>query len=193
MREAQELLSQREDLVTVSPLPGPPTSDGTLRSQHLEREPGLSFAFRATGISTRHFLIDRRRLRARLAPIVLTAPGVHRRVGAWLDGTPPVKPLEDLLSDRMRQEGLHGIEFLGDSPGLWGVHPRYRSAAFYESLATLISNVERGAVPEGQRGCHDLNESMVECEEARTTRLQRALAHLRIAGARLLGLAHSRS
>jgi hypothetical protein len=192
MREARELLATREDVVTVSPLPGPPTSDGSLRSQFLERELGLPFAFRATGISTRHFLIDRRRLRARLAPIALTAPGAYRRVGAWLDGTPPVKPLEDLLSGRMREEGLHGIEFLGDPPGLWGVHPRYRSAAFYESLPTLISDVERGMVPEGQRGCHDMNESMVDCQGGRTTRLQRALGHLRIAGARLLGLAHTR-
>jgi hypothetical protein len=188
LEQARHLLGAREDVFTVSPLPGPPTSDGSLRSQVEEREPGLPFAFRAASMSTRHFLIDRRSLRARLAPIVLTGPGARARIAAWLDGTPGVKSLEECLSDRMRAEGLLRIEFLGDPPGMWGVHPPYRSTVFYQSLPKLISAVERGTVPDGQRGCHDLNESMTDCTAGKTTRVQRFLGHLRIAGGRLLNL-----
>jgi hypothetical protein len=185
--QARRLLAERGDVATVTPLPGPPTSDGRLRSQVLEPEPGLDHAFRAKAMSTRHFLIDRRTLRSRLAPIALGRPNAQQRLTAWLDGMPQVKPLEEQISDRMREEGMIRIEFLGDSPGLWAVHPVYRCEAFYQSLPRVLSDVERGAIPDGQRGHHDLNESMTDWTGARISRVHRTIGHLRNAGRRLVG------
>src|SRR5438309_3373388 len=69
LAEACDLLARREDVLTVSPLAGPPTADGTLRSQVLEPEPGMAHAHRAYKMSTRHFVVDRRKLRERIAPL----------------------------------------------------------------------------------------------------------------------------
>ncbi|TME61183.1 MAG: hypothetical protein E6I51_09460 [Chloroflexi bacterium] len=183
--EGCRLLASRDDILTVSPLPGPPTPDGSLRSQVLQREPSLPNAYRAFKMSTRHFLLDRRTLRERIAPIALTRPDLRRRITAWLDGVPPVESLEQLISDRMREEGLLRVEFLGSAPGMWSIHPDIRSDAFYEALPRIVTMIESGTVPPAQEGCHDLGESMVDLAGTRTPRSRRAIRHLRIAARRV--------
>jgi hypothetical protein len=187
LNEARDLLAGRENVITVSPLPGPPASDGRLHSQAQALEPGMPYAYRADKMSTRHFLLDRRKLRRGVAPLAVTRPEAHRSITAWLDGMPPVKPLEELISDRMRARGLVRIEFLGRTPGLWSVHPAYRGEAFYRSLPRVLADVDQGNIPEGQRGYHDLNESMTDWTGAKATRFRRTIGHVRTAARRLVG------
>jgi hypothetical protein len=188
IEEAVGLLAARGDVFACNPLPGPPTADGTLRSQVLEREPSPSLAYRARGVSTRILLLDRRRLRERLAPITIwPAPTKRQYLQAWLDGNPPKHTLEDCISRAMAKQGLLRIDFLGAAPGMWSLHPPFRSPQFYVQLPRLIEQIETGVVPEGQRGDHDLNDSMVDWTSARrlTRPLQRrAMKHLKLAAAR---------
>jgi hypothetical protein len=178
--EAVVLLSERPDVFTCSPLPGPPTADGHLTSQSLERELLNSLAFRAGHLSTRVFMLDRRRFRTCIPQLSLTRPSRFRVWQALMDGNPPYDFAEAILSQAMAQRGLIRIDFLGSTPGMWSLHPPYRSALFYQRLPSLIAQVEAGEVPDAQRGDHDLNDSMVDWTGARHSFLQKIRKHERL-------------
>ena len=55
---------------------------------------------------------------------------------------PPWESFETIYSRAMAEHGLVRIDFLGDSPGMWSVHPPYRSPLFYERLPCLIEEIE---------------------------------------------------
>lgn len=186
--EAVRLLSTRSDVLACNPFPGPPTADGSLRSQVLEREPYPSLAYRADQVSTRILMLDRERLRTELVPLRIYPAATKRQyVHALLDGNPPKLPFEGCLSRAMAAHRLARIDFLGDGPGMWGLHPPYRSALFYDTLPRIVEQVETGTVPEGQRGYHDVNDSMVDWTSVRkqTHSLRhRVTKHLKLAVAR---------
>jgi hypothetical protein len=165
--EAIELLAERPDVVICSPLPGPPTAGGELRSQTLEREPYTSLAYRAHGISTRIFFADMRRFYERMTPMPILRPPVRLWLQALVDGNPPWYGGEAIMSHAMVERGLVRVDFLGEGPGMWSVHPPYRSKLFYDRLPAMIEEVETGRVPEAQRGHHDVHDSMVDWTSAR--------------------------
>ena len=154
--EAKELMEGRPEVMACNPHPGPPTPDGRLRSQSLTPEHHTSIAFRADGISTRVAFLDRRRLIAHLAPLPLLQPPIFRRWQARLEGNFPYMLPEAILSFSMRRVGFLRIDFLGQEPGLWSIHPPYRNPVFYERLPLLIEDIEQGELPDGQLGHHDM-------------------------------------
>jgi hypothetical protein len=175
--EAMDILDARPDVLACNPLPGAPTSDGSLRSQLLEREAIDGVAYRSPALSTRLFLMDRQRL-----PRLQVERQTGRRSwGARLDGNPPFDTPEGIISAAMARSGLIRIDFLGRAPGMWSVHPPYRSATFYRKLPTLIQDVESDQVPEAQRGWHDIEDCMVDWSDVRPGRLDRIRTHLRLA------------
>src|SRR5205085_12697442 len=130
--EALHLLAERPDALVCSPLPGPPTTDGRLRSQVLEPEPHTSLAFRSRALSTRLFLLDRNRFASRIKQLPLTQPPRRRIWQALAEGNPPYELPEVIFSRAMLERGLVRIDFLGSHPGMWSVHPPYRSKLFYD-------------------------------------------------------------
>jgi hypothetical protein len=181
--EGIQLLRDQQDVLICSPLPGPPTVDGELRSQTLQREPSASLAFRTNHISTRIFLIDMQRFYSRMVPLPILRPPLRRRLVGIIDGNPAWWGGEGILSHVMVERSLARIDFLGSPPGMWSVHPPYRSAIFYERLPALIEEVESGRVPDEQRGHHDVHDSMVDWTSARrlvTPAWRRALKHQRL-------------
>jgi len=76
-------------------------------------------------------------------------------------------PHEDLLTDAMHRAGMVRIDLLGAEPGLWALHPPFRSGRFYAELPDLVARIERGDVPDAQRGDHELNDSMIDWTDAR--------------------------
>lgn len=178
--EAVQLLRENTDALICSPLPGPPTSNGQLISQTLEPV-SLPFpAFRAKRFSTRIFFLDRRRFYDRIRHLPLSQPAKHLVWRARAEGNPPYDLPEVILTHALLKHGLERIDFSGSEPGMWSLHPPYRSSLFYESLPALIQQIETGNVPEEQRGCHDLNESMIDWSSAKKTFSQRALTHLKL-------------
>jgi hypothetical protein len=166
--EAAELLGANGDVLTCSPLPGPPTADATLRTQSGERFAHDSPAFRFHTFSSRLFLIDRRRLRERVLPLELTGPiRLVSRLKAKLHGNPPYGAAEIAIGHAMVKAGLSRVDFLGAEPGMWSLHPPFRSPEFYEALPRLIERIEASEVPETQRGDYDLNDSMLDWSSAR--------------------------
>ena len=175
--EALELLQSRPDVLLCSPLPGPPTADGELTSQTLPREPFDSLAYRADQVSTRLCLLDRARFYEKVGRVVVTPPPRRKVWLARFDGFPPYDCAELLLSRALVDSGLVRIDFLGRGPGLWGVHPPYRSELFYERLPGLIARIEAGDVTEAQRGNYDVDDSMIDWSTARKPRWRRLMRH----------------
>lgn len=184
--EAVELLQSRPDVLICSPLPGPPTADGRLTAQTLPREPLGSLAYRAEQMSTRVCMLDRARLRELARPVVVVAPSPRRVLLARVDGYPPYECAETILSRALVDSGLIRIDFLGRDPGLWSVHPPYRSELFYERLTSLIARIESGDVTEAQRGNYDVDDSMIDWSTARKPRWRRLMRHAELAVRNLL-------
>jgi hypothetical protein len=176
--EAIELLAARPDVLACSPFPGPPSADGRIRSQSLEPEPYSSLALRAINVSTRVFFLDRDRFHDRISVLPLTRPPRYRVLQATVDGNPPYDLVEVIISRAMRARRMVRIDFLGRPPGMWCLHPPYRSQTFYDRLPRLIEAVESGNVPEAQRGDHDVNDSMVDWTGARRPVWRRVSRHL---------------
>jgi hypothetical protein len=174
--EAVRLLAERPDVLICSPLPGPPRADGRLVS----REDHASLAYRADGLSTRLFLLDRRRFERRIGELELTQPSARHRWQARADGNPPYDTAEEVWSKAMVKHDLRRVDFLGAAPGLWSLHPPHRSPLFYNRLPALIAQVQAGDVPDAQRGDHDMNDSMISWSSARQPLWRRVAKHQRL-------------
>jgi hypothetical protein len=175
--EAVRLLRRQPDVLACNPLPGPPTADGRLTSQRLVPEPSEPGAFRSRTLSTRLFLMDRDRAYSRVGAVRLTQPPRRRIWQAIAEGRPPYDLAEQMLSRAMAEHGLLRIDFLGAAPGMWSLHPPYRSKLFYDSLPRLIQQVETGDIPEAQRGAYDINDSFIDWSSAQRSRSSRLRTH----------------
>jgi hypothetical protein len=185
LAEALGLLERYPHVLACNPLPGPPTTNGKLRSQALKAFPYRSPAFQAAHLSTRVFLLNRVRLRERVGALRLGRPRVYNAVRALVDGNPPHRSPEAIISEGMVRRGLIRIDFLGDAPGMWAVHPPLRSERFYQRLPSLIREIEAGEVPEAQRGCHDINDSLVDWTGAQKPLAKRVGYHVALAARRV--------
>jgi hypothetical protein len=174
MAEAIELMEQRPEVFLTSPYPGPARADGAIfghRSSggfYHAREPLSSLAYRFNYVSSRSFLIDLERFEKRLGALPRITPSPKQRLKAWLLGNPPdALEAEMLLSHTLLRSNMVRIDFLGSGPGIWTLHPQYRSEEFYRKLPEIIADCERDSVPEGQRGHYDVNDSFVDLSEAK--------------------------
>jgi hypothetical protein len=171
VEEALALFAARPDTLFVGPFPGPARSDGAVRGHSGEHAPvdvAGGPAYRFKEVSTRIFMIDLQRLRDTLGVLPLLPPRFLKRCKSRLLGNPPdAREAEVILGDVLKANHLWRIDFLGQAPGMWSLHPPYRSEAFYQRLPELIATVERGDVPEAQRGDYDMNDSMIDWSEAR--------------------------
>lgn len=163
MREAVELLEHRADVLTCSPLPGPPRADRGLLSQRWSPtpEPHDSPAYRFPTLSTRVFVLNRRTLASRVGPLRAEWPPLRPAVRTLLRGRRPHDILERVISRAMMRRGMFRVDFLGASPGMWTVHPLDRSLRFKCLLPELVRRVEAGDVDDSQRGEYDLTEGML--------------------------------
>jgi len=167
LAEAVAHMEAHPEVLFAAPLPGPPATDGRLRSQEAEPEAGAAQAFRFDTMSTRLFLMDRRRFHAAIGALRPQRPPALRSVvKAVIEGNPPQDLPEHLFSHAMRTRGLVRREFLGAAPGMWSLHPPYRCADFYRRLPELVRRVETGDIPAAQAGDHDMNSSLVDWSEA---------------------------
>ena len=161
--EAVEVMVGRRDLLCVCPLSGPPAADGLLRGQEAyepAREGAYRFRFR--DFTSRVFLCDRDRIADARHPLPLLhdVPWWGRMSGALRRRSTFALP-ERLITLAMRDRGLSRLDLLGESPGLWTVHPAERDGRFALALPELIASLELGEVSESQRGRYDLDPAMI--------------------------------
>ncbi|SDS64021.1 glycosyltransferase family 2 protein [Opitutus sp. GAS368] len=165
--EACALLDENPDVLLTAPLPGPPAPDGRLRELPGRRLARPEFAYEFPDVSTRVFLLDRNRWRDRLGAL---RPGLAAPRGfilALLEGNPPRQLPERLLAAELERRHLRRIDFLGQAPGMWSLHPPYRGADFFAKLPALVRRVEAGDMPPEQLGFHDVCDQLVDWSEGR--------------------------
>lgn len=196
MDDAIGLLQDTPDVLCVGPFPGPPREKGGLDESLHVHFPGSSGfaqpqkfdadapAYRFATVSTRVFMIDMRRFAQRIGALDLVRPDPGRRLRAHLFREAPLSmPAEEVLSANMVARGLSRIDYLGTGAGMFSLHPPYRSPEFYAQLPALISRIERGDIPDGQRGDFDINGAMIDWSSALaakrpTARYRKALSQL---------------
>jgi hypothetical protein len=164
MQEAIACMEQRPEVLVVEPFPGPPRADGQIFGHEcIKREDMPHPAYRFNHVSTRAFVIDLNRFKEKLGKLPWVPASPLQKLKAGILGHPPeVIEAENLLSKALQRFDLYRIDMLGSPPGMWSLHPPYRSEEFYQRLPEFIRAVEAGAVPEGQRGHYDLNDSMID-------------------------------
>jgi len=159
--EAVRLLEGNPDVFSVSPLPGPPAPGLKLKRQVAPALSSPRGAYRFDGFTTRLFLLNKRRfsgsakLRARREPL-------RQQIRALVEGYSRLVLPEELIGDYMRMHGLHRVDFAGEVPGLWSLHPPFRNAEFLRRIPEILGAVESGNLPAGQLGDYDINESLVD-------------------------------
>lgn len=204
--EAIALFERETDALFVGPFPGPPRADGSLDPAVHTGFPGLTDvagpvridgsvpAYRFSTVSTRIFMMNMQRFSSRIGSLDLLRPDFKRRLRARAFGEMPRSmPAEEMLSTSLASHGLSRIDYLGQGDGMFSLHPPYRTAEFYQLLPELISRIETGDIPEGQRGDFDMNSSMIDWSAALATkrpaaRYRRALAQLMRVQLRRLGV-----
>jgi hypothetical protein len=177
INEAIEHMASHANVLFAAPLPGPPHPDGSLLTLEAKPDAHDSHSFIFEAMSTRLFLMDRDRFRTAVGALKPRRPSLRSTVIALLEGNPAQDLPEHLFTSAMSKTGLVRRDFLGKQGGRWSLHPPYRCADFYEKLPSLVAAVERGEVPEAQRGCHDFNGSMVDWSEAYAALTQNRLWH----------------
>ncbi|WP_152045235.1 capsular biosynthesis protein [Aureimonas psammosilenae] len=186
--EAVALLEGNETYAFAGPLPGPPRPDGTIHGHGDHWKGGT--ARRVEGetpthdfdtVSTRIFVVNVKLLRQRLGgPLQARRPSLKERAHALLLGnSPKMIELERILSESMAERGLKRVDFLGSGTGRWSLHPPLRSPEFFKRLPELVDRVERGDLPEAQKGHYNMVDELIDFSEARrrNTRLARWRRH----------------
>lgn len=175
--EAIDRLQQTADVLFACPLPGPPRLDGALLDRHRPfagipahvpaRLAADYPAYRFQTVSTRIFVLDQRRFDARVGALDIVRPRTTQRLRARIYRQPPHSmPAEIVLTAAMVRHSLWRVDFLGTGPGMYSLHPPYRSESFRRELPHLIARVVAGDIPAGQRGDYDINSSMFDWTEA---------------------------
>ena len=173
LAEACSLMENDPGVFVAAPLPGPPAPDGRLTELRGERRAGPGIAYAFPEMSSRAFLFDRKRFQERIGALRPELAPWRGLVLALLEGNAPRELPERLLTKAMTKRGLRRVDFLGEAPGMWSLHPPYRCANFFAKLPELVRRVEAGEMPAGQLGFHDVGDSLVDWSEARARLVQR--------------------
>lgn len=153
-----------ENIFIISPLPGPPHPEDILINQPVIKKLS-SGCFEISGMSTRLFMIDRSKFSK--YKLNLSKPNLRNQIKAVVEGNSNADLPEYLISDYMKIHQLRRIDFLGTGPGLWSLHPPYRTTGFYEKLPEIIRSVEEGKLPDEQAGFYDVIDNVCDWTEAR--------------------------
>jgi len=166
IQEAAMLLVGQEDLLSVSPLPGPPSKNQNLIGQNiLKKFDNEPYKFQLDGFSTRIFMLKKSMLHR--FKLRLKKPNLKDQLKAILFGNSNADLPEHLISTLMHQKNLKRIDFLGSVNGLWSLHPPYRTTEFYANLHILIKKIEENNLPLSQYGFYDIVDDLVDWSEPR--------------------------
>ncbi|KQM63957.1 hypothetical protein ASE74_12380 [Pedobacter sp. Leaf216] len=164
--KAATLLAEQNDILSVSPLPGPPAKNEILIGQHIiEKFQDEPYKFQLSGFSTRIFMIKKSSLHQ--YKLRIRRPCLKDQLKAILAGNPTADLPEHLISNLMQKKNLKRVDFLGSAEGIWSLHPPYRSSGFYARLPLLIQKIENNDLPVSQHGFYDIVDDVVDWSEAR--------------------------
>ncbi len=160
---AQELLERREDVVGISPLPGPP-GNGDRPGEPADWWRPDAFAadaFSYARFSTRAVFLRRSLFKSRLGPLALRLAAPLHVLSGWSAGHPPYRELNVSINQAMARRGRVRLALLGPGPGLWTLLPAARKTPeLVRQLPAIVRAVESNEAPIQQRGIAELNDSL---------------------------------
>uniref|UniRef100_Q01XK6 Uncharacterized protein n=1 Tax=Solibacter usitatus (strain Ellin6076) TaxID=234267 RepID=Q01XK6_SOLUE len=137
----------------ISPLPGPPTSDGSLHGQDTVPSRDSHGNFRFKTFSSRRFLVSKERLES-----LLPTPAVHisrkRRALMQLGHGNSILPWEVSVSRALLESDHYRVHLA--SPTAWTLHSPDHGPDWVRSLPDTILRIEQGRYPNAQAGHYDL-------------------------------------
>lgn len=165
IQEAISLLKE-DNIITCSPHPGPPRSDGKLIRQQgkIDDSPLRKIFFNT--ISTRIFFLHKPSFQKKICPIPVKIAKWPLLIRSIIRKMPVYQLPEDTISEIMQRKKLVRVDFLGTKEGIWSLHPPYRNEDFFLKLPNIIKRIEQNDLPEEQLGDYDLNHSMVDWSDA---------------------------
>lgn len=152
--EAGMALIEKDPLVMfVSPLPGPPASDGCFHDQTVAPTFDGEGNLRFKTFSSRRFLVNKQRFEDLLpTPIVYTSAKGRRLM--WFGIGNALWNWETCVSCAMKESQYYRVHLR--SPKAWSIHCLDHGPAWVRSLPTLIKRVEEDDYPAEQGGHYDL-------------------------------------
>ena len=171
--QAENILDQDPSVIFIAPFAGPPSSErlpktGSLQDGIPVIPYGLPNAYIFRSVSTRIFVTRPQLIEERMRCLDFTRPSYVQRIKALLLGnSPQTKEFEVILSNTIQKLGLVRVDLLGNQPGLFSIHPPFRSDNFYTDLPNIIRKIEVGDIPKEQYGHYDLQDCMCDWSEAR--------------------------
>ncbi|WP_179374541.1 glycosyltransferase family A protein [Winogradskyella wichelsiae] len=164
LSEAILKLEENQDIMSCSPLPGPPHPDKIIYNNQIEdqKEP---YSYLFDSFSTRLFLINKAHFIYEMLPLPLEKGNLRSRIKGKVEGNGIYELPENILTNQLRNKSKYRLDFYGE-PGFYSLHPPYRNEQFYKELPMLIEKVKNDSVPHEQRGHYDVNSSMIDWSNA---------------------------
>jgi hypothetical protein len=163
--EAIALFESNCNLMCCSPLPGPPHPENKLQGQDKAISLPEPYAFKFSTMSTRIFMVKKEHFEK--MKLKLSLSGLLNICRAVARGNPPFALPEQILSAHMKKNYLERIDFLGHQPGLWSLHPPYRTDSFYNGLPELLDKIKNMDLPLSQYGFYDIVDELCDWTQAR--------------------------
>lgn len=176
-----ELFAADPKVFSCNPLAGPPRPDGTLNQSDLGPHPSAAGSHKFAGFSTRLFLVRRIDVVSPVPPLTWRPAILRNRVRALIDGLPTLDLPENLLSHRMLLRDEIRVDHPGPGSPAFSLHPPHRNADFYARLPELVTRAETDDYPDGQRGCYDVNATLIDWSPQIAALSQRRWWHALIA------------
>ena len=153
IRTGMTLMQEDPLTMFVSPLPGPPASDGRLRAQAVGPTLDKQGNFRFKTFSSRRFLLNKQRFE-KLLPTPLRYTSIKRRLLMQVRFGNAILPWEYCVSCALQESEYYRVHLC--SPKAWALHCPDHSHAWLRSLPDVIKRVEEGQYPAEQGGHYDL-------------------------------------
>lgn len=153
VEKAIECLKADPHALYVAPHPGPPTPDGSLRTEDWSPSTGQDGHWRFKEFVSRRFVIERQRLAA-LLPLQPRHISWKRRLAMYAGGKSALLTWEEHMTHAVRASPYWGV-WLSDSRA-WSLHCPDHGRTWQTNIADLIDAVEAGRFPEEQAGHYDL-------------------------------------
>lgn len=162
VEEAVYLLDNNPNILTVSPLPGPPHPEEKLIGQSSYKRIN-NYAFEFKGMSTRIFMLNKSIFKKH--KLILSKPAIRSQIKAIVEGNSNADLPEHLFDNYMSKHQLVRVDFLGAGSGLWSIHPPFRNQSFYQNLPKLITDIDQNNLPVSQYGYYDMVDEMCDWSE----------------------------
>ncbi len=161
--EAIEILEHDSTIFSCSPIAGPPLLfQNQLQSFYRKKfnpigKYHLLRSYLYTHFSSRIFLLNKKSIYKNIS---VQLPNFDHFVKALLRGASPYRYPEGTISEMIRRQKLYRLDFYGNDPGLWCLHPN-GDPRLNEFLPEFLSLIENNQFPDSQRGLCDVHNDLL--------------------------------